>query len=57
MSNIELVVVSALLNKIEAELAQSVLEAPEIESMVQSDDAGGMRPHLWMSAVKLMVSR
>jgi Putative prokaryotic signal transducing protein len=55
MSNIELVVVGTFLNKIEAELAQGALEAAEIESMVQSDDAGGMRPHLWMSGVKLLV--
>ncbi len=55
MSDDELVVVRTFLNKIEAELAQSALEAADIESMVSADDAGGMRPHFWMSGVKLLV--
>ena len=55
MNNIELVVVGTFLNKIEAELAHGALEAADIESMVAADDAGGMRPGLWMSGVKLLV--
>jgi hypothetical protein len=55
MSNIELVVVGTFLNKTEAELAHGALEAADIESMVTADDAGGMRPGLWMSGVKLLV--
>jgi Putative prokaryotic signal transducing protein len=51
----ELVVVSTFLNHIDAELAQSALEAAEIESMVSADDAGGVRPHLWMGGVRLLV--
>ena len=55
MTDSELVAVATFLNKIEAELAQSALEAADIESMVSADDAGGMRPHFWMSGVKLLV--
>ena len=55
MNNIELVVVGTFLNKIEAELAHGALEAADIESMVAADDAGSMRPGLWMSGVKLLV--
>ena len=55
MSDSELVVVGTFLNKIEAEIAQGALEAAEIESMVAADDAGGLRPGLWMSGVRLLV--
>jgi hypothetical protein len=55
MSDSELVVAGTFLNKIEAEIAQSALEAAEIESMVSADDAGGLRPGLWMSGVRLLV--
>ena len=55
MSNIELVVVGTFLNKIEAEIALGALKAANIESMVAADDAGGTRPGLWMSGVKLLV--
>jgi len=50
-----LVVVSTFLNEIDAEIARSALEAAEIESMVSADDAGGVRPHLWMGGVRLLV--
>jgi hypothetical protein len=39
-----LVVVRSFRDRFEAELAQSALEAAGIDSMVRSDDAGGMRP-------------
>ncbi len=39
-----LVVVRSFGDRFEAELAQSALEAAGIESVVRSDDAGGMRP-------------
>jgi hypothetical protein len=55
MTDSGLVVVATFLNKIEAEVAQGALEAAEIESMVAADDAGGLRPGLWMSGVKLLV--
>jgi putative signal transducing protein len=55
MSDSELVVVGTFLNKIDADLAKDALEAADIESMVSADDAGGMRPHLWMGGVRLLV--
>ena len=36
-------------------MAQGALEAADIESFVSADDAGGMRPGMWMSGVRLMV--
>ena len=50
-----LVVVGTYLNAVDAQLAQSALEAAGIESMVRSDDCGGLRPHLWMGGVELLV--
>jgi hypothetical protein len=55
MADDELVVVGTFLNQIEADIAQGALEAANIESMVSADDAGGVRPHLWMSGVRLLV--
>jgi hypothetical protein len=54
MTDAELVVVGTFLNKIDAEMAQSALEAADIESLVSADDAGGLRPGLWMSGVRLL---
>lgn len=48
-------VVRTYLNPMEAELAKGLLASEDIESMVQADDAGGMRPSLWMSGVRLLV--
>ena len=55
MSDAELVVVGTFLNKIDAEMAHSALQAADIESLVSADDAGGLRPTLWMSGVRLLV--
>ena len=55
MSETELVVVGTFLNHIEADMAQGALEAADIESMISADDAGGLRPHLWMGGVRLLV--
>jgi hypothetical protein len=55
MSNAELVVVRTFLNKIDAEMAHSALEAADIESIVSADDEGGLGPGLWMSGVRLLV--
>ena len=55
MSDTELVVVATFLNQIEADMAQGALEAANIKSMVSADDAGGLRPHLWMGGVRLLV--
>jgi hypothetical protein len=54
-SQAELVVVGTFLNKMEAEMAQGALEAADIDSMVSADDAGGLRPSLWMGGVRLLV--
>ncbi len=50
-----LVPVATYVSGIEAELARSALEAAEIDALVQADDCGGTRPHLWMGGVRLMV--
>ena len=55
MNDAELVVVGTFLNKIDAEMAHSALQAADIESLVSADDAGGLRPTLWMSGVRLLV--
>ena len=55
MSNVQLVVIRTYLNKIDAEVDQTALEAANIDSMIKADDAGGLRPGLWMSGVQLLV--
>jgi hypothetical protein len=51
-----LVVVQTFVDRIEAELAHSALEAAGIESMLRSDDAGGLRPHMTLTnGVELLV--
>jgi hypothetical protein len=52
----DLVVLRTFLNDIDAQLAKTALEAAEIDSMIRADDAGGMRPHMWISrGVELVV--
>ena len=52
----ELKVIEVFLTDIDAELAQTALEAAGIESMIRVDDLGGMRPHMQMSnGVQLLV--
>ena len=56
MAGEDLVVVRTFLNHVEADLAKGALEAAGIESAISADDAGGMRPHLWVGAgVRLLV--
>jgi hypothetical protein len=55
VSDSELVVVGTFLNKVDAELAHGALGVAGIESMVSADDAGGLRPGLWMGGVRLLV--
>jgi putative signal transducing protein len=55
MSDSDLVIVRTFLNPFDAELAKSALEAAEIQSMIQADDAGGNATGLWMSGVELLV--
>ncbi len=50
------VAVRTFLNHIEADLATSVLEAAGIESTIRADDCGGIRPHLWMGGVQVLVA-
>jgi hypothetical protein len=50
-----LVVVGTFPNTIEAELARGALQAADIASLVSADDAGGLRPSLWLSGVRLLV--
>ena len=56
MIDAPLVVIRTFLNNVDAELARSALEAAEIESLIQADDCGGVRPHLWMGGVELLVT-
>jgi len=51
----DLVVVHTYLNKMDAELALSALEAAGIHALIRSDDCGGVRPSLWLSGIELMV--
>ena len=46
MPDAKLVEVGRFNSQIEAEIAKGALETAEIDSMIQSDTAGGMRPHL-----------
>jgi hypothetical protein len=57
MQSANLVVVHAYGSQTDAEMAKSVLGAADIDSMIQSDSAGGMRPHMaWASGgYKLLV--
>lgn len=52
----ELVAIRTFLNHIDADLAKGALHAAGIESMISTDDLGGLRPHLSMSnGVRLLV--
>ena len=55
MSDATLVVIDTFFNHVEAELAQGALEAGGIASVISADDAGGMRPHLAVFRVRLLV--
>jgi hypothetical protein len=55
MTDSELVPVKTFLSRTEADLAKSALEAAGIEALVSADDAGGMRPSLWMGGVTVLV--
>ena len=51
------VVLETFPNRMEAEMAQGILEAEGIEAMVMADDAGGAYPMLqFIRGVKLMVA-
>ena len=50
-----MVTIRTFLNQVDAELAKSALEAAGITSVIRADDCGGVRPHLWMGGVELLV--
>lgn len=56
MSDETFEVVATFLTRVDADLARTALEAAEIEATVSADDVAGMRPHLWMGGVRLLVS-
>ncbi len=51
----ELVVLKTYVNAIEADIDRVRLADAGIPAMVRSDDCGGMRPHLWLKGVELVV--
>jgi hypothetical protein len=56
MRDSELFVVRTFNDRFEAELAQSALQAADIDSMIRCDDAGGLRPHMaLLTGVELLV--
>lgn len=51
-----MIVVGTFLNEVESELAQNLLKAEGITSMVQKDNCGGMYPQLVMlRGIKILV--
>ena len=50
-----MIVIRTVLNHVDADLAKSALEAAGIPSVIRADDCGGVRPHLWMGGVELLV--
>ena len=55
MSDSDLTVVRTFANIFQAELAKSALEAAGITAAIRADDCGGMRPHMQMGGVDLLV--
>lgn len=55
MTAAEPVVVQLFFSTIEAELAHGALAAAGIDSFISADDCGGMRPHLQVGRVALLV--
>ena len=55
MADTDLTVVRTFANIVHAQLAKSALEAAGITAAIQADDCGGMRPHMQMAGVDLLV--
>lgn len=55
MSDTDLAVVRTFVNIMQAQLAKSALEAAGITAAIRADDCGGMRPHMQMAGVDLLV--
>jgi hypothetical protein len=53
----DLVVIATYLTGFDADLARTALESAGVDCMVRADDCGGLRPHLWMGGVELLVRR
>jgi Putative prokaryotic signal transducing protein len=50
-----LITVATYISHPEADVARSALEAAGIDVLLQSDDCGGLRPHLWLGGIQLLV--
>jgi Putative prokaryotic signal transducing protein len=55
MRHSDLVVVESFATRVEAEIAQGILESSGIDAMIQADTAGGMRQHLAWSGLGFRV--
>lgn len=55
MSEPDYIVFRTFINHFDADIAKMALEAAGIQSFIRSDDCGGMRPHLWLAGVELLV--
>lgn len=55
MASEELVVLKTYNSAVEADIDKVRLEEAGIPAMVRTDDCGGMRPHLWLRGVDLVV--
>ena len=53
----DLKIIKKYLNRIEAEIDKGILSANDIESMISADDVGGVRAHLAIGNVKLLVRK
>jgi putative signal transducing protein len=53
MTNADLIVIGTYRDEMGAEIARSVLEAADIDSMIQGDSVRG--PSLWMTGYRLLV--
>ena len=51
----DFIVFRTFLNHFDVELARMALEAAGIQCFIRRDDCGGMRPHLWMAGIDLLV--
>ena len=53
--DIQLEAVGWFLNRIDADIACGAMLGAGIPAVVAADDAGGIRPNLWLSGVRLLV--
>lgn len=51
----DLVVLRTYLNRFDAELARTALEAAQILSIIDADGSSGTQPGLWLGGVRLLV--